>query len=144
MSVLPLFTYPNLSLCSHGVITILHDLQIFLCPMNEEVTCVHCAAVLETGTSSTLMTFDVPLHHLEVSVTKVTLGPISHHVESPLPYLVQPQLQLSRGSTMQPTFSCKNNEGVPRAMLECEGLSGLTYEGDAPMRGASAASGPHP
>jgi hypothetical protein len=49
MSIMPPFTYPNLSLCSHGFITVLCDLQMFLCPKNEEATCVHCAAALETG-----------------------------------------------------------------------------------------------
>jgi hypothetical protein len=32
MSIMPLFTYPNLSPYSHGVITVLWDLQIFSCP----------------------------------------------------------------------------------------------------------------
>jgi hypothetical protein len=90
--VMPPFTYPNLSMCSHRVIIILCDLQMFLCPTNEEATCVHCAVILETGTSSTSMTFGVTLHHLEVSVTEVTLSAISHCAESPSPYLVQPQL----------------------------------------------------
>jgi hypothetical protein len=45
---------------------------------------------------------------------------------------------------MQPTFSSKNDEGVPQAMLEQEGLSGLTCEGDAPVRGTSEVSSPHP
>jgi hypothetical protein len=144
MSVMPPFTYPNLSLCSHRAIRVLCDLQMFPCPTNEEATCIHCAAVLETGTSSMPMTFGVALHCLEVSDAEVTLGTISHHVECPPPYSVQPQLRLSRGSTVQPTFSSKNDEGVPQAMLEHEGLSGLTYEGDAPARGTSAASSPHP
>jgi hypothetical protein len=82
MSIMPPFTYPNLSLRSHGVITVLYDLQMFLCPTNEKVARVHCAAVLDTGTSSTLMTFGAALHRLEVSDVEVTLGTISHR-ESP-------------------------------------------------------------
>jgi hypothetical protein len=89
MSIMPSFTYPNLSLCSHGVITVLCNLQMFSCHTNEEATRVHCAMVLETGTSSTLMTFSVALHPLEVSDVEVTLGAISHHAESPPPYSVQ-------------------------------------------------------
>jgi hypothetical protein len=56
ISVMPPFTYPDLSLCSHGVITILCDLQIFLCPTNEDVTRVHYATSLDIGTSGVLMT----------------------------------------------------------------------------------------
>jgi hypothetical protein len=100
--------------------------------------------VLETGTSSMLMTFGVALHPLEVSDVEVTLGAISHYAKSPPPYSVQRQLWLSRGSTVQPAFSYKNDKGVPQAMLEHEGLSGLTCEGDATAQGTSTASGPHP
>jgi hypothetical protein len=92
ISVMPPFTYPNLSLCSHEAIRVLCDLQMFPCPTNEEATCIHCAAVLEMGTSSTPMTFGVALHCLEVSDAEVTLGTISHRAESPPPYSVQPQL----------------------------------------------------
>jgi hypothetical protein len=65
---------------------------MFSCPTNEEATCVHCAMVLETGTSSMLMTFGVALHPLEVSDVEVTLGAISHYAKSPPPYSVQRQL----------------------------------------------------
>jgi hypothetical protein len=51
MSVLPPFTYLSLSLCSHGVITVLCDLQIFLCPANGYVIRVPCAVTLKTETS---------------------------------------------------------------------------------------------
>jgi hypothetical protein len=43
MSIMPLFTYHNLSPYSHRVITVLYDLQIFLCPMNVDATRVHPA-----------------------------------------------------------------------------------------------------
>jgi hypothetical protein len=88
ISIMHPFTYPKLSLRSHRVITVIYDLQMFLCPTNEKATRVHCTAVLDTGTSSTLMTFGVALHCLEVSDAEVTLGAISHHVESILPYSV--------------------------------------------------------
>jgi hypothetical protein len=100
ISIMPPFIYPNLSLCTHRVITVLSDFQIFLCPTNEEATCVHCAVALEMGTPSTPMTFGVALHRLEVSNTLVTLSTISHRAESPPPYSVQPQLRLSWSSAM--------------------------------------------
>jgi hypothetical protein len=37
MSVMPPFTYHN-----HMAITVLRDLQIFPCPMNEDAMRVHC------------------------------------------------------------------------------------------------------
>jgi hypothetical protein len=80
---MPPFTYPSLSLCSHEVITILCDLQIFLCPTNGDVTCVHCTATPETGTSVALMTFDAIHHCLEASCAEVTFGAIYLRAESP-------------------------------------------------------------
>jgi hypothetical protein len=65
---------------------------MFLYPMNEDATCVHCATALETGTTGTPMTFGAVLHRFEASDAEVTLGAISHHVESPPSYLVQPRL----------------------------------------------------
>jgi hypothetical protein len=63
MSVTPPFTYSNLSLYSHGVITVLCDLQIFLCPMNEGVTRVHCATSPDTRASSAPIALAMtPLH----------------------------------------------------------------------------------
>jgi hypothetical protein len=62
MSIMHSFTYPSLSLCSHGIITVLCDLQIFLCPTNGDVTCVHCVVMLETETSGALVTFGA-IHH---------------------------------------------------------------------------------
>jgi hypothetical protein len=56
MSVIPLFTYPNLSLYSHGVITVLLDLQIFPCPTIEDATCVHLATSSPGMTFGALMT----------------------------------------------------------------------------------------
>jgi hypothetical protein len=47
-----------LSLHNHGVITILYDLQIFLCPMNEDATCVHCTTSPDVRTFGVLMTFE--------------------------------------------------------------------------------------
>jgi hypothetical protein len=76
MSVLPPFTYPNLSLRSHGVITVLCDLQIFLFPANENVTCVPCAMMLKSETSGVLMTLGAICHHLEASFAEVTFSAI--------------------------------------------------------------------
>jgi hypothetical protein len=42
MSIMPPFTYPNLSPYSHRVITVIWDLQIFPCPMSEDATCPSC------------------------------------------------------------------------------------------------------
>jgi hypothetical protein len=74
ISVLPPFTYPSLSLCSHGVITVLCDLQIFLCPTIGNVTCVPCAVTLKIETSGVLMTLGAICHHLEASSTEVTFS----------------------------------------------------------------------
>jgi hypothetical protein len=82
ISVMPLFTYPSILLCSHRVITIICDLQIFSCPSIGDVTHVHCAATLETETSGALMTFSAICHCLEASCSEVTFGMI-HHVKSP-------------------------------------------------------------
>jgi hypothetical protein len=85
MSVLPPFTYPNLSPRSHGVITVFCYLQIFLCPMNEDMTRVHRVVALEMETSGTPMTFDMALHRHEAFDKEVTLGAISHCAEGPPP-----------------------------------------------------------
>jgi hypothetical protein len=83
MSVLPPFTYSNLSLRSHGVITVLCDLQIFLCPANENVTRVPNTVTLRLETSSVLMTLGAVCHHLEASSMKVTFGAIRCADSSP-------------------------------------------------------------
>jgi hypothetical protein len=72
MSALPPFTYPNLSLNSHGVITVLCDLQIFSCLINENVTHVPNVMMLKSETSDVLMTLDAICHRLEASSTEVT------------------------------------------------------------------------
>jgi hypothetical protein len=59
MFVMSPFTYPNMLLYSHGVITVLCDLQIFVSSTNEGATRVHCKAALATGTSSATTTFVV-------------------------------------------------------------------------------------
>jgi hypothetical protein len=76
MSVLHLFTYPSLSLCSHGAITILCNLQIFLCRNNGNMTRVPCAVSLKTETSGVLMTLGTICHRLEASSAEVTFGAI--------------------------------------------------------------------
>jgi hypothetical protein len=76
MSILPPFTYPNLSRRSHGVITVLCDLQIFLCLTNGNVTCVPCATMLNPETSGVLMTLRAICHRLGASSTEVTLNTI--------------------------------------------------------------------
>jgi hypothetical protein len=100
ISVMPRFTYPNLSLCSHGIIRVLCDLQIFLCPSNGDVTRVHCAATLETGTSGALMTFDAIHRNLEASCVEVTFGVIYLCTESPLSDLTLPRPRLGRSSAV--------------------------------------------
>jgi hypothetical protein len=49
LSVMPSFTYPSLSLASHGAITTLYRLQLFVCPMNDSVTRVPCLAGFGDG-----------------------------------------------------------------------------------------------
>jgi hypothetical protein len=51
--VLLLFIYPSLSLFSHKIIIVIYDLQIFLCLINKNVTCVFCTAAPETETFGT-------------------------------------------------------------------------------------------
>jgi hypothetical protein len=65
MSVMSPFTYANLSLYSHQVITILCDLQIFSCPMNKGVTRGCHDRTPDPHTSNVMMTFVVDLHRLE-------------------------------------------------------------------------------
>jgi hypothetical protein len=100
ISVMPPFTYPSLLPCSHKVITVLCDLQIFSCPTNGNVTRVHCTVTLETGTSSALMTFGAIHHRLEVSCVEVTFSVIYLHVESPLSDPAPPQPRLGRSFAM--------------------------------------------
>jgi hypothetical protein len=83
MSVLPPFTYPDLSLRSHGVITVICDLQIFLYPANENMTCVPCAVTLKLETSGVLMTLGAICCRLEASSAKVTFGAIHCAERSP-------------------------------------------------------------
>jgi hypothetical protein len=81
MSVLPPFTYPNLSLCNHGVIIVLCNLQIFSCPTIGNVARIPYVATLEKETSGVLMTLDAIYHRLEASSAEVTFGAI-HCTES--------------------------------------------------------------
>jgi hypothetical protein len=85
---MPMFTYPNLSLYSHRVITVLCDLQIFLCPINEDVTCVHCATSPDIRTSGILLTFVATLPHIGAASVGVAFGTISPCARSPPPDLV--------------------------------------------------------
>jgi hypothetical protein len=55
-----------------------------MCLTNGDVTRVHCAVTLESGTSDALMTFDAIHRHLQVSCAEVTFGVIYLHAESPL------------------------------------------------------------
>jgi hypothetical protein len=75
--------YLRLSLYSHGVITILCDLQIFPCPTNGDVTRVHYAVTPESGTSAALMTIRAIHRHLEASCAEVSFGMIYLRTESP-------------------------------------------------------------
>jgi hypothetical protein len=79
------FNYPNLSLCNHEVIRVFCDVQIFSCPTNENVTRVHCATTLETGTSGALMTFGAIHRRLEASCAEITFNTMNFRTESP-PY----------------------------------------------------------
>jgi hypothetical protein len=42
LSVMPPNTYLSLSLAGHGAITILYNIQLFVCPANDNATCVPC------------------------------------------------------------------------------------------------------
>jgi hypothetical protein len=41
---MPSFIYPSLSLASHEVIMVLYSLQLFVCPVNDNMTYVPCLA----------------------------------------------------------------------------------------------------
>jgi hypothetical protein len=144
MSVMPPFTYPNLSLYSHKVITIVCDLQIFPCPTNEDVTRVHHNRMSDPWTSCAIMTFVVVLHCLEVFTPDVTSGVNSLRVESPLPRC---------GLTSAPSgleLHWTTDSALQKSMKLCYWCS---YEANlrggslARVRsglGISVASGPHP
>jgi hypothetical protein len=93
-------SYHILLLYSHGVITVIYDLQIFSCPTNGDVTRVHCVVTLETGTSSVVMTFDAICRRLDASCAEVTFGSIYLHAESP------------PSDPRVADFPCKKCEGV--------------------------------
>jgi hypothetical protein len=80
MFVLPPFTYPSLSLCSHRIITVLYDLQIFPFLVNENVS---CTVTLKTETSDVLMTLGAICHRLEASSVEVTFDAIRCAESSP-------------------------------------------------------------
>jgi hypothetical protein len=49
LAVMHPFTYPSLSPASHGAITVLYSLQLFVCPMNDNKTCVPCLTGIRDG-----------------------------------------------------------------------------------------------
>jgi hypothetical protein len=59
------------------------DVQIFSCPTNKNVTRVHCATTLETGTSGALMTFGTIHRRLEASCAEITFNTMNFRTESP-------------------------------------------------------------
>jgi hypothetical protein len=90
MSVLPPFTYLNLSLRTHEVIIVLYDLQIFPCPTNGNVTRVPCATMLKTETFGVLITLGAICHRLGASSTEVTFDAV-RSAESSLSDLASPR-----------------------------------------------------
>jgi hypothetical protein len=56
LSVMPPYTYPSLSLASYRAITILYNLQLFVCPMNDNTTRIPSSQASETETSDVSMT----------------------------------------------------------------------------------------
>jgi hypothetical protein len=85
ISVMASLTYPNLSLHSHRVITVLRDLQIFPCATNMRVTCVHRNKMPNTRTSCVMMTFIVVLQWLEAVEPEVVSSVNSLIGENPPP-----------------------------------------------------------
>jgi hypothetical protein len=108
-----MFTYPSLSLRSHGVTIVLYDLQMFLCLTNSDATRVYSLAASETRTSGVLMTFDAILHRLKASDAEMTLGAIFHRPKGSLPNSAQPQLHLGQSSAVSPTFPSEICKGIP-------------------------------
>jgi hypothetical protein len=102
---MPPFTYPNLSLYGHGVITVLLDLQIFLCPTNGNATRVLYATSSSARASDMVMSSAVILDHPETSGAEATFGALSSCVESPSP-------ELEQSSTTLTVPSCTRREGV--------------------------------
>jgi hypothetical protein len=100
ISVLPSFTYPSLSLCSHEVITVFYDLQKFLCPTIGHTTCVHCTTTLETGASDALMTFGAIHRYLETSYAEVTFDTMNFCAKNLPSDPAPPRPRLGRSSVM--------------------------------------------
>jgi hypothetical protein len=78
LSIMPSFTYPSPSLTNHRAITVLYHLQLFVCPVNDSVTCVPCLTGFGDGGIS-----DVSSHHLEASDAVMTRIVIPPHLEGP-------------------------------------------------------------
>jgi hypothetical protein len=87
MSIMPLFTYSNLSLHSHGVITVHRDLQIFLCPTNEGATRVRYATSPDTRTSSVPITLAAAPLHFGAASAEVAFDAAFPRAEDSPPYL---------------------------------------------------------
>jgi hypothetical protein len=130
MSIIPLFTYPTLSLHNHRVIIVLCDLQMFLYPTNKGVTHVHSNRTPDTWTSCVMMTFVVVLHWLEAFALEVASGMISIRGESPPPWCGLTSTS-SRSDFRQMASSAlqKKYEGVLLIWLRSECTQGPTCEG---------------
>jgi hypothetical protein len=122
MSVMPPFTYPNISLCSHGVITVLCDLEIFLCPTNRDAMRVHRVA---TPSIAALR----PLARKKPSARSTLMLRASVWSDSAL---APTRLKLRRVAD----FQSKTCEGVLQVSLKGEGSLWFTSEGDALAQGS--------
>jgi hypothetical protein len=85
ISVMPLFTYPNMSLHNNRVIIVLCELQIFSYLTNKGVTRVHCNRMPNTQTSCAMMSSIMILYCLEAFALEVASGVNSLRGKSPLP-----------------------------------------------------------
>jgi hypothetical protein len=85
ISIMPPFTYPNLSLYGHGVITVFRDLQIFLHPTNGNVTHVLHAMSSSVRVSAMVMISTVICCHPKTSDAGATFGALYSRIEGSLP-----------------------------------------------------------
>jgi hypothetical protein len=127
ISVMFLFTYPNLSLFIHGVITVLYDLQIFPCPTNGDATRVHRVATPSTTALRPLVQ--------KLPSTWSTPHAKSMTSTSSAPTPTRPKLRYVAD------FPSKTCEGVLQVSSRSKYSLWFTSEGDADSR-ISVTSGP--
>jgi hypothetical protein len=73
LSVMPMFTYPSLSLASQGAIIVLYSLQLFVCRTTDNTTLSPALRASNMETSDISMTPAAIFHRLDASNAVMTL-----------------------------------------------------------------------